>query len=420
MTKIGGLTLTELKTMYQTPLYIYDEAKIREQCQAFKRFFRHPKVDSEIIYASKAFLTIAMAQLIQQEGLWLDCVSQGEVYTAIKAGYPVEHIVLHGNNKTKEELMMALNFKIGTIVVDNDYEARALIEIANEKHMPRIMLRINPGIDAHTHEYIKTSTLDSKFGMSTLDPKTIETIQMLHSHPHLNFVGTHSHIGSQILEQNSFYDHARTVLEFYHAVKQKTSIELPELNLGGGFGIKYLASDVPVDLSEALPNLLETVYQTANKYELKVPKVYIEPGRSIVGEAGFTLYTINQIKTTLNKKNYIFIDGSMNDHIRTALYQAVYDAEIAGKEDSAKDTLYTVAGKACESGDIIIHSIHLPEAQPNDLLLVKSTGAYHYSMASHYNRLTIPPVVFVKDGKAKLVVKRESFMDLLSHDEELT
>ncbi|MBN3490451.1 diaminopimelate decarboxylase [Acholeplasma equirhinis] len=419
MTKIGGVTLEQLKNTYQTPLYIFDEDKIREQCQTFKKHFKHPELKTDVIYASKAFLTIGMAELIHSEGLWLDCVSQGEVYTALKAGFPSEHIALHGNNKTKEELDVALQFKIGVIVLDNPYEADMLMELVNEKHIPKVMLRINPGIDAHTHDYIKTSLLDSKFGLSIQDPSVISMIEKLVKHPFVNFLGTHSHIGSQILEENSFYDHVRTVLEFYASIKEKTGINLTEVNFGGGFGIKYLESDARLDLKNVLPKMLEEVYQIKTRLNLAVEKVYIEPGRSIVGEAGYTLYTINQVKTTINGKNYMFIDGSMNDHIRTALYQAKYDALVFGKEDLKKNRLYTVAGKACESGDIIIHDILLPEVKPNDLLLVKSTGAYHYSMASHYNRLTIPAVVFVKDGKSKVIVKRESFMDLLSHDEHL-
>ncbi|WP_025724712.1 diaminopimelate decarboxylase [Acholeplasma granularum] len=419
MTKINGVSLYELKSKYQTPLYIYDEDMIRNQCKIFTKNFRHPKMKSNVVYASKAFLTIAMAQLIHSEGLYLDCVSQGEVYTALKAGFPVEKIVLHGNNKTKEELMMALNFKIGTIVVDNEYEAKMLATLVNDSYKVNVMLRVNPGIDAHTHEYIKTSTLDSKFGMSTLDTRTIETIKLLSNQPDINFLGTHSHIGSQILEEQSFYDHAITILNFYKKIKDETGIELTAINLGGGFGVKYLKDDVRLNLNVVLKELLDIIYQKSNELELKLPHVFIEPGRSIVAEAGYTLYTINQIKTTINHKNYIFIDGSMNDHIRTALYQAKYDCLIVGKENLNHDINYTIAGKACESGDIIIHDIKLPEAYPEDLLLVKTTGAYHYSMASHYNRLTIPPVVFIKDGKHRLVVRKESFMDLLSHDEEL-
>ena len=256
MTSIQNVSFEQLKKDYQTPLYIYDEGLIRSQCKLFIKQFRHPKVASTVVYASKAFLTIGMAQLIESEGLYLDCVSQGELYTALKAGYPVEKIVLHGNNKTRDELLMALNFKVGTIVVDNDFEAQILTEIVNEKFKVNVMLRVNPGIDAHTHKYIKTSTLDSKFGMSILDPKTLLTIKLLNDNPYINFLGTHSHIGSQILEAHSFYDHARTILTFYKQIKTTYNIDLKAVNLGGGFGVKYLKTDVRLKLEEVLPEIL--------------------------------------------------------------------------------------------------------------------------------------------------------------------
>ena len=413
---IGGLTPKQLKEQFSTPLYIFDESKIRNQCQKFRDSFYHPMMKTQVIYASKAFLTIAMAKLINEEGFYLDCVSSGEVFTVIKAGVPASKIVLHGNNKTIDELKDALQIGIGTIVVDNEKEAKDLISLVSERHQVNVFLRVNPGIDAHTHEYIKTSTHDSKFGMSIHDPRTFETLKLLSSTKYIHLLGTHSHIGSQILESQSFYEHAETIMKFYQEVLEKTQISMHEVNLGGGFGIKYLPNDYELDLSVTLPTMLEKLYKESKRLKLDIKKVYIEPGRSIIGEAGYTLYTINQIKTTINQKNYIFIDGAMNDHMRTALYQAKYDAIICGKEDQLQTKTYTIAGKACESGDIIIHSIQLPEAEENDLLLVKSTGAYHYSMASHYNRLNVPPVVFVKDGKARYVVKKESLMDLISHD----
>ncbi len=413
---IGGLTPLQLKQQFDTPLYIYDESIIRKQCKLFKDGFTHPSLKTQVIYASKAFLTIAMAKLIHEEGLFIDCVSRGEVFTAIKAGFPVSNIILHGNNKTLTELKEALEIGIGTIVVDNDKEAKDLLTLVDENHQVNVFLRVNPGIDAHTHDYIKTSTLDSKFGMSIHDQRTFDVLNLLASSRYIKLLGTHSHIGSQILEPKSFYDHAETIMKFYSDVKIKLNIKLTEVNLGGGFGIRYLPSDEKLNLQEVLKKMLQVISDQSNKLSLNVSKVYIEPGRSIVGEAGFTLYTINQIKTTLNQKHYMFIDGAMNDHMRTALYQAKYDAVIVGKENETPVKTYTVAGKACESGDIIIHSIQLPEAEENDLLLVKSTGAYHYSMASHYNRLNVPPVIFVNDGMARYVVKKESLMDLISHD----
>lgn len=417
--QIANVDIKLLKDKYQTPLYVYDEDAIRLQCQRFINNFKHKDMKTSVIYASKAFLTIGMVQLIESEGLMLDCVSQGEVYTALKAGFDPKNIVLHGNNKTLEELQMALNFKIGFIVLDNPFEAKLLMGLVNEHYIPKVMLRINPGIDAHTHEYIKTSKLDSKFGVSIEDKEVFEIIYELSQHPYIDFIGTHSHIGSQILEEKSFIEHAKTVLNFYKDVKARYNIELNAVNLGGGFGVKYLKDDIRLDLEKVLPMMLDSIYETANQLGIIMPHVMIEPGRSIVAEAGYTLYTINQTKETINHKKYIFIDGSMNDHIRTALYQAKYDCLIVDKENHEHNTLYTVAGKACESGDIIIHDILLPKANPGDLLLVKTTGAYHYSMASNYNRLTIPAVVFLSKGKDKLIVKRQSMMDLIQYDEVL-
>lgn len=414
--EIAGIQVSSLKNHYQTPLYVYDEGYIRNQCRLFKDGFSHPQLDTQVIYASKAFLSVYMAKLIQEEGLFIDCVSQGEIYTALKANFNPKHIVFHGNNKTEDDLLFALNNGIGTIVVDNKTEAKLLTKLVNKNHEINVFLRVNPGIDAHTHEYIKTSLHDSKFGMSIDDPMTLDVISLLSNQPNIHFKGTHSHIGSQILEMDAFLLHVDVMMNFYNKVKQTLSIDLSEINLGGGFGIKYLESDQVLPITKVLKYMLTAIDEKKRLYHLRLNKVYIEPGRSIVGEAGYTVYTINQIKTTLNQKNYLFIDGSMNDHIRTALYQAKYEAVISGKEHLPKTTRYTVAGKACESGDIIIHDILLPDAKENDLLVVKSTGAYHYSMASNYNRITIPAVVFINNGKPKLVVRRQSLDDLTSHD----
>lgn len=414
--EIAGMDISNLKKLYQTPLYVYDEGMIRNQCQLYKESFYHPQLKTQIIYASKAFLSVYMAKLIKEEGLYIDCVSQGEIYTAIKGKFDPNHIVYHGNNKTREDLLFGLNHGVRTIVVDNETEAKLLSTLVDKNHQVDVFLRVNPGIDAHTHEYIKTSLHDSKFGVSIEDPNTLQLIQYLSNQKYIHFRGTHSHIGSQILEINAFLMHVDVMMAFYKKVKDTLSIDLKEINLGGGFGIKYIESDVVFPLKDVLRSMINAIQEKKIKYKLSLEKVYIEPGRSIVGEAGYTIYTINQIKSTLNHKNYLFIDGSMNDHIRTALYQAKYDAVIHKKESLPKTTHYTVAGRACESGDIIIHDILLPKAQVNDLLIVKSTGAYHYSMASNYNRFLIPAVVFVHKGDSKLVVKRQNLDDLVSQD----
>lgn len=404
----------QLKKDYGTPLYVYDEKLIVSNIMTFKENFKSEQFKTETIYAGKAFLTKYMAKLLNTHNLFLDCVSSGELYTAIKSGFNLNNVVLHGNNKTLEELEYALTNKVGTIILDNLYEANMLLNIKNIDYKPNIMLRMNLAFDVNTHKYIKTSIEDSKFGV-TLNEQTIETIKKLLKSETINFVGLHSHIGSQVLDEHYFYDHAKLMLKIYYDLRENHQINLTHLNLGGGFGIKYTEADKKLNLKVVLKNLVNIVEEESIKYNLQLNKVYVEPGRSIIGEAGYTLYTINQVKETPHL-NYLFIDGSMNDNLRTALYQAKYEGFIIGKENDLPTTYYKVAGKACESGDIIIDNIKLPKAEPNDLFIVKSTGAYHYSMASNYNRITIPAVVFVKDDEVKLVVKRQTLDDLIKYD----
>jgi len=413
---IGGVDALELVSKYQTPLYVMDEEKIRKQCQTFTSSFKHALVDTEVIYASKAFLNIAMCELIQQEGLSLDVVSGGEMFTAITAGFPASKIFFHGNNKSIDEIKLALDHHIGTIVLDNEDELKRLSSLVTKEYKVRVMLRINPGIDAHTHEYIRTTKNDSKFGVSIFDPKTLFLIQSIHNNPSLEFVGFHSHIGSQIFEENSFKELATTNLKYIQHVKKQLGIEVKELNLGGGFGAHYTKEDKPFSLESFLPQLLETIHLISNELEIKTPKVLIEPGRAIVAEAGYTLYTISGTKETFGGKNFVFTDGSMADHLRTALYQAKYHASLANRMYDQVEKNYTVTGKACESGDIIIKDVMLPVPKENDILVVYSTGAYHYSMSSNYNRLLKPAVVFAANGKSRLVVKKETYEDLIRND----
>ena len=412
---IGGVDATHLAKEYQTPLYVMDEAVIRSNCQLFLKSFKHPKVNTEVIYASKAFLTLSMAQLINSEGLSIDVVSGGELYTVIKSGFPVNHIYLHGNNKSDEEIDMAIEHHVGTIVADNADEIKRILKHSWQGKL-RIMLRINPGIEAHTHEYIKTTKNDSKFGLSVFDPKTLRLIQDIHANPRFDFVGVHTHIGSQIFESESFMELAKTVLSYIANVKLTTGIIIKEMNLGGGFGVRYTKDDKPFDIQDFLPALLESIVIESEKLNITVPKVLIEPGRALVAEAGYTLYTISGTKETYGGKRFLFTDGSMADHIRTALYQATYDAVIANDMKRQAEHHYTVTGKACESGDIIIKDIELPTPFEGDLLAVLSTGASHYSMSSNYNRLLKPAVVFVQNGQSRLVVKRETYDDLLRND----
>lgn len=414
---IGIFNLKQLKEQFGTPLYIYDESIIINNINTFKNNFKHEHLNGNIVYAGKAFLSLKMAKLIDDHNLYLDCVSRGELYTAIKAGFNPEKIVLHGNNKTKDELIEALNYKVGMIILDNLYEAKLLMEINNKKYIPKVMLRANLSFDVNTHKYILTSNEDSKFGVSIND-EAIKIIKELINDSSINFVGLHSHMGSQILDEDYFYKHASLLLDVYKRLKEEHDITFSEINIGGGFGIKYLESDKPLNYEHLLKELINLVYDLSNKNNLKLKNVYIEPGRSIVGNAGYTLYTVNQIKKTPHF-NYLFVDGSMNDNLRTALYQAKYDALVDGKENDERIINYKVAGKACESGDILIDNILLPKVVENDLLLVKSTGAYHYSMANNYNRLFIPPVIFIDNNKIKVVVRKQTLDDLIRYDEEI-
>lgn len=412
---IGSYRVSDLADTYQTPLFIMDEALIRSKMRTFKDVFQSPLCASQVIYASKAFLNLAMCQLVNEEGLFLDVVSGGELYTAHKANFPMEKILFHGNNKTPDELKMAIGLNVGRIVVDNLTELEHLISIQNNQTI-NILLRVNPGIEAHTHEYIATSKHDSKFGVSIFDESTIDLIKLANTQTGINFKGLHCHIGSQILDGLSFIKEIDVLLDYVHALKQNHSIEVDEINIGGGFGVAYTKGEVEMDIKHTLPQILEHVYAYTTSHSIKTPKIFIEPGRSIVANAGITVYKVGAVKTTHNKKNYVFVDGSMADHIRTALYQAKYEAALIDRMDEPNSNHYTIAGRACESGDIIIHDCELPEVKLNDYLAVFTTGAYHYSMSSNYNRILKPAVIFVNNDKARVVNKRETYEDLVRQD----
>lgn len=411
---IGSFTALELAKQYQTPLYIMDESKMIKRMQDMKSYFSHDALQTEVIFAGKAFLTKAMVKLVQSQGLSLDVVSIGELYTAISAGFDPNKIYFHGNNKTIEELTYALKVGVKTIVVDHEMEFDMLFDLATD-YYPDLLLRINTGVEAHTHEYIKTTHHNSKFGVSAFDANTLRLIEKMHQSP-FPFIGIHAHIGSQIFEIESFKQHAIEMVEFSKKVKDEKNILIKAINLGGGFGIQYTKKDQVPPLSDMLKEVIDATYQHIQLLDLSVNKIMIEPGRSIVADAGITLYRVGAIKTTYGQKNYVFIDGSMADHMRTALYQAKYEAVIANRVNDKTSKVYTIAGKACESGDMIIHDIALPEVNKDDLIAVFSTGAYHYSMASNYNRLLKPAVVFVNHDQSRLVVKRETLEDLIRND----
>lgn len=413
----GGIDTIYLAEKYGTPLYVYDVNKIRTNAQSFVNEFKTLGVKAQVAYASKAFSSIAMLQVAKQEGLSLDVVSQGELYTALKAGFPVEKIHLHGNNKSADELTMAIENKIGCIVVDNFHEINLLDQLLNtyDQHID-VLLRVTPGIEAHTHDYILTGNEDSKFGFDIGNGQADEAFKLLLEKDRIHLKGLHCHIGSQIFETDGFILAVQRLFELMNNWKINEQFNAEVLNLGGGFGIRYTNEDQPLPLEQYVKALVSEIEKQAQNYQIKFPEIWIEPGRAIVGNAGITLYQVGSKKEIPNVRNYISVDGGMTDNIRPALYEAKYEAVLANKVNAPKTYQASIAGKCCESGDMLIWDATLPEVEAGDILAVFSTGAYGYSMSSHYNRFPKLAVVFVEDGKDKLVVQRETYQDLLRHD----
>ncbi|WP_027398779.1 diaminopimelate decarboxylase [Anaerovorax odorimutans] len=422
MMYIGGVPCDKLAETCGTPLYIYDENAIEERIKNYTTYFKSDLFDTEIIYASKAFAAKAMFQIVNKYGASLDVVSGGELYLAKESSVPMDRIYFHGNNKTEEELDIAFKYGCKTIVLDNLMECAKLIEKAEEYQKEiHVIIRINPGVNAHTHKYIVTGDPDSKFGVLIEDyEKIVNMIKVISASKYVIFDGFHSHIGSQIFDMEAFHVTVERMIKLIKRLKDEDDIIVRFLNLGGGFGVHYTDNDDPLTIKEISNLLIKKCETEIKKHEIKLDKIMIEPGRSMVAEAGYTLYTIGFNKKTPNKE-YIFIDGGMSDNIRVALYQAKYDCDIANKMDEDKTTCYSVAGKCCESGDILIENAMLPKAEEDDLLVVYSTGAYGYSMANNYNKLRRPAVVFAKDGKARIVIKREDYQDMTRYetDEEV-
>jgi len=415
--EIGGKDTVELVEKYGTPLYVYDVTLIRKRARAFKNTFEKLGVTAQVAYASKAFSTIAMLELVKEEGLSLDVVSGGELYTAIKADFPVEKIHFHGNNKSEDELKMALDYHIGCIVVDNFHELHTLHHLCSEREQKvNILLRVTPGIEAHTHDYILTGQEDSKFGFDLQNGQAETALIFAMESKYLNVLGLHCHIGSQIFETIGFVLAARKILEKMSKWQEELNFTPSVLNLGGGFGIRYTDEDTPLDPSRYVEEMINEVKRETGRLSLPMPEIWIEPGRSLVGDAGTTLYSIGSSKDVPNIRKYIAVDGGMTDNIRPALYDAKYEALLANRANEQPKEKVSIAGKCCESGDMLIWDLPLPDVGSNDILAVFCTGAYGYSMANNYNRIPRPPVVFVENGDDQPVVKRESYEDLLRLD----
>lgn len=420
--KIQNVDCVALAKRVGTPVMVYDQARIETRLQDFRKYFKSEMFTCDVLYASKAFLCDALLSLIEDSGCCLDVVSGGEIHAAKRHGYPMENVYFHGNNKSTKELLFALDCGVGTIVVDNVMECENLCKLIKDyQHQVKVMFRLNPGIEAHTHQYIVTAHIDSKFGISIQEMDTIsEMIQMVMKQEHLTFYGFHAHIGSQIFDENAYIAEIETLMNFMQKIQQRMGIKIPGLNLGGGFAAMYTNEDAPIPL----PRVCEVILQACEKgncdFQLNLEHIMIEPGRSIVAESGITLYEVGYQKKTPHR-HYVFVDGGMSDNIRPALYQAKYDCDIANRMDEKKTTLVTVAGKCCESGDVIIEDVNLPICEMGDILAVYTTGAYGYSMASNYNRQPRPGVVFVKDGHARMVIAHEQYGDLhaLECDKEL-
>lgn len=415
--EIGGCDTVELAKEFGTPLYIMDEALMRENCKAFLTSFSDAYPESEVIYAGKAFLTKAIARIICQEGMSLDVVSGGELYTAYSSGFPMEKIYFHGNNKSPEEIKLALDLGVGYIVVDNINEMAMINRIsAFLGKSQKVLIRISPGVTGDTHKYIQTGQLDSKFGFPLYRDIAFNAVREALTLDNLRIEGIHCHIGSQILDVSSFVSAAQAMIRFSIKLSTELGFTVRVLNLGGGFGISYTEKDRDFSPEKLAVSLSETVSEGFSGAGIAPPKLAVEPGRYIVGNAGTTLYTVGSIKEIPLVRKYVFIDGGMADNPRPALYQAKYRAVVANNMKRAPGEIVTLAGKCCESSDIIIRDITLPRMKKGDLIAVFSTGAYNYSMSSNYNRLPRPAVVLVNMGKADLIVRRESYEDIVRND----
>lgn len=411
---LGNHNLYDLAKQYQTPLYVMDEEQVVKNIFDYVNNFKSNYFNTTIVYASKAFLTFEFCKYLNQFDISMDAVSLGDMFIAKQAGFDMRKIVLHGNNKSIDELMFAVKENVGLIVVDNLFELLELIKIVDElKQTVNILIRINPNIDAHTHKYIQTSNMKSKFGINIEDKKTISKMfNLINNQKYISLKGIHSHIGSQIFEKEAFMLEIKKLVEFVNSLNEKYMMDLSVLNLGGGFGIKYVETDQAIPIKDMMNQLVPFIEKELKVTNSKINHLMIEPGRSIVGNAGVTLYTCSQIKKTYGRKQYLFIDGGMADNIRPALYDAIYSVDVVNKMNNKKDVLVDVVGKCCESGDIIRKDVLIPEIESGDILIVYSTGAYNYTMSSNYNSLLKPGVLLV--GKEiKILKKRQTLEELI-------
>ncbi|MBQ2325144.1 MAG: diaminopimelate decarboxylase [Clostridia bacterium] len=415
---IGSHDTVELAKEFGTPLYVLDEDKVRQNCRGYKNAIDEYYGGRGLaLYASKALCTMYTARVAAEEGLGADVVSGGEIYTLKKAGFPMEKVFFHGNNKTDDEIELAMDCGVGHIVVDNIYELDRVNQAAAKRNTVQpILFRIKPGIDAHTHDFVRTGQIDSKFGVALENGEAYEIHKYASTLKNVSVDGVHCHIGSQIFDVTPFCEAAKVMMNFVADLRDTLGLDPKILNLGGGFGIKYVEGDDPLAPVDYVKAAIETVKEVAEQRKIPLPFLVFEPGRSIVAEAGITLYTVGCVKDIVNVRTYVSVDGGMSDNPRYIMYGSKYSAVLANKANEENVKKVTIAGKCCESGDIIQENVPLPEVNVGDTLAVLATGAYNYSMASNYNRIPRPAMVAVKGSEKKVIVRRETYEDIIKND----
>jgi diaminopimelate decarboxylase len=414
--EIGGCDTVELARQFGTPLYVVDEEAFRSSARSYRRAFAARYPNSQVCFAGKALMTMAICRLAQEEGLGLDVASAGELHTALQAGFPVERMQLHGNFKTAAELEMGVAHRVGRIVVDSREEIEALQEeAARQGRVAEVLLRVTPGVTADTHYHIQTGKMDTKFGFSLIGGVALEAVQRAAAQPNLKVRGLHCHIGSQILEVEPFQEAARLMVDAAAEVREVAGVEIEDLDIGGGLGVRYLPEHRPPTVEAFAEALVEAVERRCQERELPLPRLLLEPGRSLSREAGTTLYTVGVVKELPGIRTYVSVDGGLSDNPRPALYGARYSAIVANKATLAREQKVTISGRHCET-DTLIVEVHVPEVAAGDILAVQTTGAYNYAMASNYNRFARPAMVLVAGGQADVIVAREGLQDLVRQD----
>ncbi len=414
---VGGCDAVALARRFGTPLHVLDGERLRANLRAYTEAFAKYAPTGQPVFASKALCVVATCQLAHQAGFWLDVASGGELVTALRAGVPAGQLVFHGNYKTWDELQLAVESGVGRVAVDNEHELEELDRIARAAgKVVDVWLRVTPGIEPHTHRAIQTGGVDTKFGFGIPGGVALRAVFKTLERPSLRLRGFHSHIGSQILDLEPFRENARAVLDFAAQVRSQTGFVAEEVNLGGGLGIRYTSGDRPPSIETYVAAVARAVEETCARLEYPLPRLFLEPGRSVVGPAGVTLYTVGGIKRIPGVRTYAATDGGMYENPRPALYGARYEAVLADRPDDPPVGVVALAGRCCESGDVLIWEAHLPEVRPGDVVAVFSTGAYTYSMASNYNRFPRPALVLAEEGRATVIVRRETYEDLIRLD----